>query len=413
MPASVVIVGAGPGGTGTAAALRGRGFAGRITLIGAEDALPYQRPPLSKGYLAGTTPLAELALWPESFFGSQDIDLISGTSVTEIDTAGRRVTLSSGAGVPYDHLVLATGARPRRLPLPGAGLAGVCTLRDLRDADELRAGLSAGGHLLVLGGGFVGLEVAATARRLGMEVTVVEAGHRVMERSAGELLSGRLTEEHRRQGTRILPRREVRALRGDGAGHVRVAELDNGERVAADLVVMGVGVLPRTELAADAGLPVGDGVVVDRLLRAGPGVYALGDCARFPSRPAGRRLRLESVQNASDQARTVAAGICREPEPYTAVPWFWTEQYGLRVQLAGITAGHDRAVVKGDVAGGRFSVFCFRRDRLVGTESVNRPADHMITRRLLADGAGPGPGPDEVARPDFDLKEYHLARTAG
>ncbi|MFB7274568.1 NAD(P)/FAD-dependent oxidoreductase [Streptomyces sp. NPDC056244] len=424
MPASVVIVGAGPGGTETAAALRGRGFPGRITLIGAEDALPYQRPPLSKGYLAGTVPLAELALRPESFFGSQDIDLVSGTSVTEIDTAGRRVTLSSGAGLPYDHLVLATGARPRRLPLPGAGLAGlgpagpaglagVHTLRDLRDADELRAALSAGGHLLVLGGGFVGLEVASTARKLGVEVTVVEAGPRVMERSVGELLSRRVTEEHRRQGTRILLRREVRALRGDGAGHVRVAELDNGERVAADLVVMGVGVLPRTELAADAGLPVGDGVVVDRLLRAGPGVYALGDCARFPSRRAGRRLRLESVQNASDQARTVAAGICGEPEPYTAVPWFWTEQYGLRVQLAGITARHDRTVVKGDVKGGRFSVFCFRGDRLVGTESVNRPADHMITRRLLADDAGPGPGPDEFARPDFDLKEYHLARTAG
>ncbi|MEV8594592.1 FAD-dependent oxidoreductase [Streptomyces sp. NPDC052012] len=412
---SVVVVGAGQGGTETAAALRSRGFSGRITLIGAEDALPYQRPPLSKGYLTGSTPADELPLRPRSFFEAQDVELITGTPVSALDAEGQRITLEGAGGrrvrLRYDHLVLATGARPRVLPVPGAGLSGVHTLRDLRDALALRAELRPGAHLLVVGGGFVGLELASTARLLGLDVTVVEAGSRVMGRSVSAALAGHLTAAHRAHGTRVLTRREVVALRGDATGRVRVAELDGGERVPADVVVMGVGVLPRTELATDAGLPVGDGVLVDATLRtADPAVHAIGDCARFPSPYAGRPLRLESVQNASDQARLVAAAICGAPEPYTALPWFWTEQCGLRVQLAGITAGHDRTVVSGDVAGGRFSVFCFAGDRLVGTESVNRPADHMITRRLLAEGAGALPTPAEVSDPGFDLKEYQRTR---
>jgi 3-phenylpropionate/trans-cinnamate dioxygenase ferredoxin reductase subunit len=407
---SVVIVGAGQAGADTAAALRGRGFSGRITLVGEEEALPYRRPPLSKGYLGGTVDAGDLELLPASSYADQGIDLVLGDRAARIDPEERSVVLDSGTRLSYDRLVLATGARPRRLPVPGADLDGVMTLRGLADAAALREALCGtlreGGHLLVVGGGFVGLELAATARGMGLEATVVEVGPRLMARALSPGMSEHLRAEHLRQGVRVLLRREVAALRGDASGHVRVAELDGGERVQADLVVFGVGVRPGAELAAAAGLEVGDGILVDRWLRTSdPAIHAIGDCARFPSARYGRQLRLESVQNASDQARCAAAAICGDPAPYEAVPWFWTEQYATRLQIAGITDGHDRAVTVGDPSGGRFSVLCFRGERLLGAESAGRPADHMIVRRLLAAG-GAGLSPGEAARPGFDLKEY-------
>ncbi|MFF8828528.1 NAD(P)/FAD-dependent oxidoreductase [Streptomyces sp. NPDC015131] len=407
----MVIVGAGQAGSDTAAALRAGGFTGAVTLIGDEAAVPYQRPPLSKAYLAGRTDAAGLELRPEGFYGAHGIERVRRDPVARIDRDRAGVVLASGRTLPYDRLVLATGARPRSLPVPGAGLTGVQALRSLADAEALRRALAGARHLVVVGGGFVGLEVAATASGLGVPATVVEAGARVMGRTVGPEVSERLAAEHRARGVELVLGREVTALEGDRRGRVRVVELNDGRRLPADVVVVGIGVLPAVELAADAGLEVGGGIVVDARLRTSDrAVYAVGDCARFPSPYAPGRLRLESVQNASDQARHVAGQLCGAPAPYTAVPWFWTEQYDLRVQIAGIVRAGDRRVTVGDPAG-RFSVLCFRDGLLVGAESVNRPADHMITRRLLASD-GPRPTPDEAARPGFDLKTWQAPASA-
>ncbi|MFI2643406.1 FAD-dependent oxidoreductase [Streptomyces sp. NPDC018610] len=415
MPArGVVVVGAGQAGLETAAALRGRGFDGRITLVGDEPAVPYERPPLSKGFLAGTTAADELELRPRSFFTAQDIDLVTGDRVSAIDRDRHTLRLASGLSLRYGRLVLATGARPRTLPVPGAAsLSGVLSLRTLADAEEARRRLSGPPlQLVVVGAGFIGLELAATARKLGHDVTVVEAQPKALRRALTPVMSDWLVERLRQGGARVLLGREVTSLHGDASGRVRVVELDVAERIPADLVVIGVGVLPNTELAAAAGLLVGDGIVVDRHLRTDdPDVYAVGDCARFPSASAGRHLRLESVQNACDQARCVAAALTGEPVPYTAVPWFWSEQGPVRLQIAGLSAGHDETVLHGDPATGRFSVLCFHRGRLAAVESVGRPADHAIARRLLATGAPLSPR--EARRPEFDFKACaSRARTA-
>ncbi|MGW4055379.1 NAD(P)/FAD-dependent oxidoreductase [Streptomyces sp. NPDC004779] len=405
----VVVVGAGQAGSDTVAALRARGFAGRLTLIGDEDTVPYHRPPLSKEYLGDRAPARDdergLELRPASFYEDQDIDLVPGDRALALDRERGRVVLASGRHVPYGRLVLATGARPRSLPVPGTGLTGVLSVRGLADARTLRAALRASARVLVIGGGFLGLEIAAAARTSGAAVHVVETAPRLLPRSVSTAISAVVADEHRDRGVRVTTSRRVTALHGDAGGHVRFAELEGGERIPSDLVVLAVGAAPRTRLASDAGLAVRDGILVDARLRtADRSVHAVGDCARFP-RPGGGDLRLESVQNAADQARCVAAVICGEEVTYRAVPWFWTDQYALRLQIAGITAGHDRTVTVGDPAGRRFSVLCFRDGRLLGAESVDRPADHAIVRRLLA-ADHPRLTPDEAARPGFDLKAH-------
>nr|AKT74277.1 TxnO3 [Streptomyces bottropensis] len=401
----VVIVGTGHAGLEAAAALRAEGQTRPVVLVGAETSPPYTRPPLSKGYLTGQVRQDELWLRPESFFAEQRITTVFGDRAVEIDRDACQVGLVSGRRITYDRLILATGARPRRLSVPGADLEGVVALRSLSDAEGLRCALREAGDLLVVGGGFVGLEVASVARRPGLRVTVLESGPRLMSRSVSEPVSAHLLALHRAEGTRVLLSKELAALRGE-KGRVRGAELNDGSHVAADVVVVGIGALPDTALAAQTELRTGDGVIVDRWLRTSDrNVYAIGDCARFPSPHAPHPVRLESLQNASDQARCVAATLSGQPRPYTSVPWFWTEQCGVRVQMAGITRGHDRAVVTGSPDAGRFSVFCFRDGRLVGAESVNQSAHHMITRRLLASGAT-GPAPDDVARPGFDIRRH-------
>jgi 3-phenylpropionate/trans-cinnamate dioxygenase ferredoxin reductase component len=405
MPSPVVaIVGAGQGGFQVASSLRQEGFAGRVLLFGDEPGLPYQRPPLSKSYLAGEHGVDEVWLRPEAFYEKQEIDLVGGETVAAIDRRGRCLGLASGRTVPFDHLVLATGARNRPLPVPGAELDGVLGLRSLADADALRQRLGKAHAAVVIGAGFIGLEFASVAIAAGLAVHIVELTQRPMGRVVSEPVSRFFTEMHRRWGAEISLGTGVARILG-GNGRAEGVETSDGRRLAADLVLVCVGVVPNAELAGAAGLAVDNGIVVDADLATGdPAIAAIGDCANFPTRFAAERVRLESVQNAVDQARSVAAHIAGKRAPYDKVPWFWSDQRDLKLQIAGLVTGHDRAVIRGDATSGSFSVFCFRGGRLIGVESVNRPADHIAARRILF--GEPRLSPDEAADPDYDLRAH-------
>ncbi|MFG2503206.1 NAD(P)/FAD-dependent oxidoreductase [Streptomyces sp. NPDC048441] len=409
-PASVVIVGAGQGGYQTAASLRELGYQGRITLISAEDVLPYERPPLSKAYLKGEAHEDQLCLRPATYYVRQSIDLV-GATVTGIDPAARTVRLSDGSGYDYGHLVLATGATPRTLGVPGAGLRGVHTLRTAEDAATLRASLDGARHAVVVGAGFIGLEFAAVARESGCEVTVVEAQSRPLARVASEYTAEHFTRLHRSAGTRLLFGQGVAALHGDRRGNVAAVELADGSRLPADLVLTGVGVTPRTALAAAAGLPVSGGIIVDSALLTGdPHISAIGDCAAFPQVHSGNLLRLESVQNAVGHARLVAERLTGTARTYRELPWFWSNQLSTTLHIAGLDEEHDAEVVVGDDPDA-FSVLLFRGERLLAVESVNRPADHMAARLLLDSGVKVSPG--DVTAPGFTLQGHLASRRGG
>ena len=397
----VVIVGAGQAGVEAAAALRESGYEGSISLVGAEPHVPYERPPLSKQYLEPDADAGSLVLRGADFYQDRGIELLLGTAATRIDRGQRAVVLASGERLPYARLILAPGATPRRLPVPGANHPSVLTLRTLDESDALRARLlAAPQRVVVIGGGFIGLEVAAAARAAGHDVTVVEALDRVLARAVSLPISKYMAALHRDRGVRILFDRQVEAIDGEPGGALYDLRLRGGAILPADLVVVGVGVTPDTALAEQAGLTVADGIVVDEYLRTGdPLIHAVGDCARFPSPHGAGLLRLESVQNAVDQARCVAQYICdgEAAKPYGAVPWFWTDQYADKLQIAGITTGHDRVELDGDPAEASFSVHCYRGDRLVGVESVNRPIDHIRARRKLAQPV-PAAADETVAR---------------
>jgi 3-phenylpropionate/trans-cinnamate dioxygenase ferredoxin reductase subunit len=404
---TVVVVGAGQSGFQAVASLRDRGFAGRVVLAGDEPGVPYQRPPLSKAYLAGTAGLEQLHLRGAGFFAEKDIELIAGR-VASLDRAASLVRLEDGTELAYDHLVLATGSRNRTLPVPGADLPGVLTLRTRDDADRLRESLAHAGNVVVVGGGFIGLEFASHA---GRPVTIVEAQDRLLNRVATPEISAYFATLHREAGHTVLLGQGVSALHGDS--RVREVELSDGRRLPADLVVIAVGVVPETTLAEAAGLDVANGVVVDEHLRTSdPRIFAIGDCANFPCVQAGAATRLESVQNAVDQARCVAAALTGTEEPYASLPWFWTDQSGAKLQIAGILADADRTVVAGDREAGKFSVLSFRDDVLIAVESVNRPADHIAARRLFT--ADPHPAYADLEASEFNLKErLKVASTGG
>jgi 3-phenylpropionate/trans-cinnamate dioxygenase ferredoxin reductase component len=397
----VIIVGAGHAGFQLAASLRQDGFAERIALINDEGHLPYQRPPLSKAYLKGTGGPETLMFRPEKFYHDQNIDLITDR-VASIDRAARKLRLHSGASLDYGHLVLATGARNRLLDIPNANLEAVRYLRTLDESEALRHLLKPGLRVVVIGAGFIGLEFAATARAKGLEVDVVELAARVMARAVTAEISDYFQSRHTATGMRIHLGVQVTSIEADGVRLTGVS-LSDGRHIPADLVVVGVGVLPNVELAAEADLPVASGIIVDEhLLTVDPNISAIGDCALYKSERFGGSLRLESVQNATDHARCVAARLTGHPKAYDGQPWFWSDQGPDKLQMAGLTTGYDRVVVRGDRKQGQFSAFCYRDGHLVGIESVNRAGDHMFGRRLL--GAGGSITPEQAADLSFDLK---------
>ena len=371
----VVIVGGGQGGYQAAASLRAEGYQEPITIFGEEPHLPYQRPPLSKGMLLGKQEERHAILRPAEFYQTQRIELVTGKRVESLDSLPA-----------HDWVILATGARNRELNVPG-----VLYLRTLQETVAVRRGLQEANEIAVIGGGFIGLEVAAAARALGKEVTVYEAGPRLMGRVIAPLLSDYFREQHEARGVRVVLNAKV-----------------DLKSLQADLIVCGIGVIPNDELAREAGLAVGNGIAVNEFLEtSNPNIFAIGDCAEYPNPYAGARVRLESVQNAVDQALAVAKTITGKRAPYDAAPWFWSDQFDIKLQMAGVALSFDQTVLRGDPASGKFSVFYYDQGTLKAVNSINRAAEHLTSRKLIASRAHVAP--EQAADESFDLKSAIIA----
>ncbi|MGA0539482.1 NAD(P)/FAD-dependent oxidoreductase [Neotabrizicola sp. VNH66] len=385
----VVIVGAGQAGAALAAKLRSLGHDGQITMIGAEPAPPYQRPPLSKAYLLGDMPEERLWLRPAEFWAQNGVELRLGQPVTAIDRAAQTVTVGEEV-IPYDQLALTTGSAPRRLPAAiGGDLPGVYTVRTLADVDAMRAEFRDGARAVVIGGGYIGLEAAAVARKFGVEVTLVEAAPRILARVAAPETSTFIAGLHRRHGVTVLEGAALDRITGtDRATGVRLAD---GQEIAADFIITGIGITPGSDLAAAAGLVLDNGIAVDdRGRTSDPAIWSAGDCASFPYR--GGRIRLESVGNAIDQAEAVAANMLGADKPYTAKPWFWSDQYDLKLQIAGLNTGYDRVVTR---PGPPPSFWYYRGAELLAIDAMGDARAYMVGKRLIE--AGKSPDPDLVA----------------
>lgn len=394
----IVVVGAGQAGASLCERLRALGHEGPITLVGAEPVPPYQRPPLSKKYLTGEMPLERLLLRPEAFYAEHGIALRAGARATGIDRAAREVLIGDER-LPYDLLALTTGAIPRRLPdAAGGALAGVHVLRDLADADALAPELVAGRRVAIVGGGYIGLEAAAVAAARGLEVTLIEAAPRILARVACAETADWFRALHSAQGVRLIEGAPLARL--TGTGRVDGAELADGRHIPCDLAIVGIGVVPDTRLAEAAGLDCDNGIAVDGFCRTSdPAVFAAGDCASFPH--AGARIRLESVQNAIDQAGAAAEAMLGQGEAYAPVPWFWSDQYDAKLQIAGLNTGHDRIVVRDGPNAAR-SHWYFAEGRFLAVDAMNDSRAYMVGKRLLEMGRSPDPA--AVADPARDLK---------
>ena len=387
MSERIVIVGAGHCAGQLAARLRAEGFEGAVVLVGDERHPPYQRPPLSKQFVAGEVALDRVHLRPAEFYDSQRIELVLGTPVTSVDRDAHRVTLADGRSLDYDKLVLATGARPRELPVPGVELAGVDYLRHLDHAEALRARLEPGTRLAIVGGGYIGLEIAAVAAAKGVAVSVLETEPRLMSRVVAQPVSEYYRRLHTDAGVSVRTGSRVVAFEGGGGAVERVV-LEDVDALETDLVIVGIGVVPNVELAVDSGLAAADGIVVDEFGRTEDAdVYAAGDCSNHPSRLYGRRVRLESVHNAMAQAKVVAANLCGKATAYDEVPWFWSDQYDAKLQIAGLSQGHDESVVRGDPESGSFSVFYLDGGTIIAADTVNAMRDHLVCRTLVTNKA--------------------------
>lgn len=406
MTQGMIIIGAGQAGVQVAESLRAGGYAGTITLLGDEPHPPYHRPPLSKAWLAGELDAAQLTMRAPEALARKNITLRTGVKVSAIDTASRAVTLSDGSMLVYEGLALATGATPRALPVPGADADGVLALRTLDDASaivhHLQNCADKGLRVVVIGGGFIGLEVAATARKRGLAVTVLEAAPRLLGRVLAPLLSDWYAQLHTGHGVDLVFNAQVSAIESID-GHVVAVTTADGRRFPSGLVIVGIGVTANDSLARAAGIECDRGIVVDACARTSvTGVVAAGDCtARRLSD--GTLVRLESVQNATEQGRSAAAALLGLERPFVATPWFWSDQYDKKLQMAGLSTGADRWAVSGTLAAGTFSVFHFRANQLIAVDSVNASKDHLLARKLL--DAGVSPTLAQAADTTFDLGE--------
>jgi len=404
MREQIVIVGAGQAAVQAVDTLRRKGFTGKLVVVGDEPWVAYQRPPLSKKYLAGALERERLFIRPAHFYADHGVEIRTGRRVVELSRGDHRVRLDDGSSIAYDGLLLATGSTPRKLAAPGADLAGVHYLRTLDDVDRIRAELAPGRRLVVVGGGYIGLEVAATARELGLEATVLEMADRVMNRVTCPQLSTFFTQEHTRRGVRILCNARVRALAGNAEGRVRSVLTEDGAEHPADVVVIGVGVVAVEELAIAAGLECSNGILVDTQCRTSdPDIYAAGDCTSHTNLHYGLRVRLESVDNAFEQAISAALNLIGTPTVHNKVPWFWSDQFDLKLVIVGLCQEHDTVVVRGDPASRSFSACYLRAGELVAIDTVNHAKDQMAARKLIA--ARARPNLDKLADHTVALKD--------
>lgn len=379
-----IIVGASHAAAQLAPSLRQEGWQGSIVVIGDEPYAPYHRPPLSKTYLLGQKGVDGILIRPEAVYPKHGIELMLGQRVESIDRAAKSVVLQDGRRLAYDKLAICVGARPRRVDLPGADLPGIHYLRTIDDVNGIRAAAAAGQRAVIVGGGYIGLETAAVLRKIGMEVTVLEMAPRVLARVTAPEVSEFYQRVHAEEGVTICTGVTVKRFVGDDG--VRQVVCDDGSSHAADLVVIGVGVVPNTELAASAGLAIDNGIVVDACGRTGdPDIAAAGDCTQHPSALYGR-VRLESVPNATEQAKAAAASLCGKEKPYVSLPWFWSDQYDLKLQIAGLNAGYDQVVLRGNPTTGRsFAAFYLRKGQLIAADCINRPQEFIVSKRLIGE----------------------------
>jgi 3-phenylpropionate/trans-cinnamate dioxygenase ferredoxin reductase subunit len=406
----VVVVGTGHGGVQTVTSLRQQGFSGSIALVGAEDELPYERPPLSKSYLRGAAELDDFRLKPVQFWEDQNITLLLGSTVETVDVDSRQLTFSDGRSLSYEHLVWAAGGRARQLPLPGADLSSVYTIREFADVDRLRRDLADSLNAVIIGGGYIGLEAAAVLRAQGLDVTVLEAQDRLLARVTCSVVSDYVAELHRRHGTDVRLSAGVDSVQGEG-GRVTGVRLSDGSTLPADVVIVGVGLIPNVEPLASAGIVCTNGADVDADFKtSADGVFAIGDCANYVSAYAGDvRVRLESVPNAAEHGRAVANVILGIANEQTSPPWFWSHQFDTKIQTVGLQQHHDEVVVRGDRTSDRFSVVYLQNGQIIALDCINKVGDFAQGKQLVARGVRAEA--HEIDDPDVPLKSL-LAKDA-
>ena len=402
MAETIVIAGAGHAAGQAVATLKQKAFAGRIVLVGDEPYLPYQRPPLSKKFLAGEMPAERLYFKPASFYGDTNIELRLGTRIAALHRDSRQVSTAAADTIGYDKLILALGSRVRALSVPGADLQGIHYLRGIDDVDRIRAEMAPGKSVAIVGAGYIGLEVAAVCRQHDLDVTVIELADRVMSRVVSPEVSAFYEQQHAQHGVQLKLSTGVEAFSGNG--RVAAVQTTDGTEIPADFVVVGVGILPNTEIAEEAGLAVNDGIVVDDTCRTDdPDIYAIGDCTLHPNAIYGRRLRLESVHNALEQAKTAASNLCGDELHYSQVPWFWSDQYDLKLQIAGLSEGYDAVVIRGEPADCSFACFYLRGRKLIAVDAINSPREFMQSKALIA--AAIEVDPSQLGDPAIALKD--------